>query len=62
MNIAGVVVFGTRKLGLGLGFHTTPVGAAGVGLVFDVAGLQAVLGTLPPGNGIFTCKVDAIAP
>src|SRR5215469_13833919 len=57
MNIAGVVVCGTRKVGVGLGFHTTPVGAAGVGFggCFGSTGLQAVE-VSPFGRGILTCS------
>ena len=54
MNVAGLVVFGTRKVVVG--FQTRPVGAAFVG-GFGFFGLtvwQALLGTLPPGSGILT--------
>jgi len=54
MKVAVMLVPGTRNVALG--FHTIPVGAAGVGPggLFGLTGLQAVLGTLLPGSGIFT--------
>jgi hypothetical protein len=56
MNVAGRVVRGTRNVAVG--FHTRPVGAAGVGFggLLGSACLQAVAGTLPPGSGSFTRK------
>src|SRR5262245_21628925 len=62
MKLAGVFVPGTRKAVAGavVGFHTIPVGAAGVGgsgLVWVEAGwaaAQAVLGTELSGKGIGT--------
>ena len=54
MNVAGMSVPGTKNVDVG--FHTMPVGAAGVGVGgrLGSTGLQAVLGTLLPGSGIFT--------
>ena len=56
MKVAGMVMPGTRNVAVG--FHTIPVGAAGVGLGgwLGSTGLQAVVGTLLPGSGIFTCR------
>src|SRR5438270_6412156 len=56
---AGMLVPGTRKpvVGLVVGFHTMPVGAAGVGgrgFVWLEAGWHAVVGTELSGNGIAT--------
>ena len=54
-NVAGRLVPGTRKavIRFVVGFHTSPVGAASVGLggFLGSAGLQAVAGTMPPGSG-----------
>src|SRR5438045_9750111 len=59
MKEAGMFVPGTRKpvVGLVVGFHTTPVGAAGVGgggFFWAEAGWHAVLGTELSGRGIAT--------
>src|SRR5262245_6327077 len=61
MKVAGMggsVWLGTRKVVVG--FHTRPVGVAGVGSG-GLSGLtrwQAVAGTLPPGSGSLTWSAD----
>src|SRR2546425_728620 len=54
MKVAGLVVFGTRKVVVG--FHTRPVGVAGggVGGFCGSACWHVVAGTLPPGSGSLT--------
>src|SRR5215471_15002383 len=57
MKVAGISVPGTRNDVVG--FHTRPVGAAGVGgggFVWVEAGWQAVLGTELSGKGIATWR------
>src|SRR5689334_22621349 len=54
MNVAALVVPGTRNVVVG--FQTRPVGVAGAGfggLLWSLC-MQAVAGTLPPGSGSFT--------
>ena len=58
MKVAGSFVPGTKKAvaGIVVGFHTSPVGAAGVGFsgFFGSLCMHAVGGTIPPGSGSLT--------
>src|SRR5215831_5285430 len=56
MNVAGLLVFGTRNVVVG--FHTRPVGVAGAGFggFCGSAGWQAVGGIVPPGSGSLTWR------
>src|SRR4051794_32252407 len=62
MKTAGIFVPGTRNDAAG--FHTMPVGEAGVGLdgLFGSLGWQEVAGTMLPGNGMDTCKAVILTP
>src|SRR5689334_12929554 len=62
MNAAGILVPGTRNDAAG--FHTIPVGAAGLGSegFFGSFGWHEVTGTKLPGRGMETCRAVILMP